>query len=272
MFLDDLKDLIKLYIPGYKIIMNNNAVYILLIFITLCSCQYENAEELYYSNSNIQPPDTMQSDTLVNPKLLIDIPFNGIIEDESENQIAIIIHGSPELTNNRFFHDNKALYLNGDNQYLEFDIGSLDSLSISFWFNCGSSRGNYSSLFDYGHNAVKTNIDGVSGPTSFNVTSFYNNLDELNADYSFKYQNWYHIYVSAGNKNVIYVNNEKVGQIYKNIILGLTNSNLVIGKSILEETENEIYFHGAIEDIQVYNYLLNAQEITELFNADKGVL
>ena len=253
-------------------IMKNNAIYILLIFITLCSCQYENAEELYYSNSNIQPPDTTQSDTIVNPELLIDIPFNGTIEDESENQIVIISHGSPELTNNRFFQDNKALYLNGDDQYIEFDIGTLDSLSISFWFNCGSSRGNYSSLFDYGHNAVRTNIDGFSGPTTFKVASFYNNLDELNVNYNFQYQVWYHIYVSAGNENTIYVNSEKVGQIYKNIILGLTNSNLIIGKSIFDETENEIYFHGVIDDIKVYNYLLSQQQITELFNADKVVL
>ena len=267
MFLDDLKDLIKLYNPWCKIIMNNNAVYIFLIFITLCSCQYENAEELYYSINHSN--DTTQNDS---SRLLIDIPFNGAIEDESENQIVIISYGSPELTGNRFFQDNKALYLNGDDQYIEFDIGTLDSLSISFWFNCGSSRGNYSSLFDYGHNAVKTNIDGFSGPTTFKVASFYNNLDELNANYNFQYQAWYHIYVSAGNENTIYVNNEKVGQIYKNIILGLTNSNLIIGKSIFDEPENEIYFHGVIDDIKVYNYLLSQQQITELFNADKVVL
>lgn len=256
----------------YKMIMRNNTIYILLIFITLCSCQYENAEELYYSDRNIQSSDTTQSDTIVNPELLIDIPFNGAIEDESENKIVIITHGSPELTDNRFFQDNKALYLNGDDQYIEFNIENRDSLSVSFWFNCGSSKGNYSSLFDYGHNAVKTNIDGFSGPTSFNVTTFYNNLDELNAIYNFKYQTWYHIYVSSGNKNTIYVNNKKVGQIYKNVILRLTNSNLVIGKSILDETENEKYFHGVVDDIKVYNYLLSEQEIIELYNADKVVL
>lgn len=246
--------------------MNNNAIYILLIFITLCSCQYENAEELYYSNSNIQPPDTTQNDTIVNPQLLVDIPFNGTIEDESENEIVIITHGSPALTYDRFSQADKALYFNGEDQYLELDLGVQDSISVSFWFICGSGSSNYSSLFDYGCNAVKTNIDGYSSPTSFNVTCFYNNLDELNADYNFKYQNWYHIYVSAGNENTIYVNNEKVGQIYKNVILELTTTNLILGKSIFDETENEKYFHGVIDDIKIYNYLLSELEINELYN------
>lgn len=247
-------------------IMKNNTIYILLIFITLCSCQYENAEELYYSNSNIQPSDTTQNDTIVNPMLLVDIPFNGAIEDESENEIVIITHGSPTLTYDRFSQADKALYFNGDNQYIELDLGEQDSISVAFWFICGSGSSNYSSLFDYGCNAVKTNIDGYSGPTSFNVTCFYNNLDELNAIYNFKYQTWYHIYVSSGNENTIYVDNEKVGQIYKNVILELTTTNLILGKSILDETENEKYFHGVIDDIKIYNYLLSEQEINELYN------
>jgi len=252
-----------------KMIKINCVVCMLVILAVLDSCQYENAEELYYSQNSVHQTDTTQSDTIINPELLIDIPFNGTIEDESENKIEVIAYGSPELTSDRFFQDRKALYLNGENQYIEFNIGKRDSLSISFWFNCGSGRANYSSLFDYGYNAVKTNIDGYSGPTSFNVTTFYNNLDELNAAYNFKYQAWYHIYVSIGNKNTIYVDGNKVGQIYKNVVLNLTNSSLVFGKSIHDEAIDEKYFHGLIDDIKVFNYLLNEQEISELYNSDK---
>lgn len=234
-------------------------VFFFILFIL--ACQYENAEELYYPNIHIN--DTIQNDS---SQLLVNIPFNGSVEDESDNKIVIITHGSPELTSDRFNQSNKALYLDGDNQYIEFDIENQDSLSISFWFNCGSGISIYSSLFDYGVNAVKTNIDGYSGPTSFNVTTFYNNLDELNADYNFQFYTWYHIYVSSGNENVIYVNNEKVGEIKESIILNLTSSNLVFGKSVLENTENEVYFYGVIDDIKIFNYPLSEQEIRELYN------
>jgi len=227
----------------------------------LHACQYENAEELYYSNNTVKTAAS---------KLLIEIPFNGSIKDESGNEIDIEVHGSPNFTSNRFNQANKALFFNGSNQYIEFDIGDRDSLSVSFWFNCGSDKANFSSIFDYGRNAIKTNIDGYSGPTSFNVTSFYSNFDELNANYKFRYHDWYHVYVSAGSENTIYVNGEKAGQIRENIILKLSNSYLVMGKSVSAELKDESYFYGAIDDIKVYNYLLSPLEIKELFNAPQN--
>ena len=248
----------------HKMIKNNNAIYILLISIALNSCQYENAEELFYSY--IHPPDTTQLDTVINPVLLVNIPFNGKIEDESENKIAIVTHGSPKLTYDRFNKANRALYLNGHDQFIELDLGEQDSISVSFWFLYESGISSYASFFDYGYNAAKTNIDGYSGATSFSITTYYNNIDVLNADYTFRYQDWYHIYVSSGNENTMYVNTEKVGQLYKSIVLELSNSNMILGKSVLEKTENEKYFNGIIDDIKIYNFLLSEQEICDLYN------
>ena len=245
-------------------IKNNNPIYVILMFIVLNSCQYENAEELFYSN--IHPIDTTQLDTIINPVLLVDIPFNGKIEDESENEIVIVTHGSPKLTYDRFNKANRALYLNGHDQFIELDLGEQDSISVSFWFLYESGISSYASFFDYGYNAAKTNIDAYSGATSFNLTTYYNNLEVLNADYTFRYQDWYHIYVSSGNENTMYVNTEKAGQLNKSIVLELTNSIMIIGKSVLKDTENEKYFNGIIDDIKIYNYLLNEHEIIELYN------
>ena len=242
--------------------MKNNftdILYIIILLSILSSCQYENSEELYYSNSSTQ------TDTTGGKKIIADIPFNNSITDESNNQLEIIIHGSPNFTNNRFNETNKAIYFNGEDEYIELDIEEQDSISVSFWFISASGKSNLSSLFDYGANAVKTNIDGYSGPTSFNVTTFYNNLDELNANYYFQYYTWYHVYVSACNNPVIYINGEKAGEIRKNIILNLTSTNLVFGKSIHEDTEMDVYFHGTIDDIKIYNFSLTETEINELY-------
>lgn len=246
----------------------------LFAVLSICSCQYENAEELYYSKPNNPPVDTTQNDNdtiAVDPALLLDIPFNESIEDISDSGFTIITHGDLSLTPDRFWEDNRALYLNGEDQYIEIDINNQDSISVSFWFNCSSGHSSLSSLFDYGKNAIKTNIDGYSGPTTFYVTTFYNNLDELNADYYFQYFTWYHIYVTSCGRPAIYVNGEKAGDIQKNIVLNLTNTNLVFGKSVQESAEDEKYFHGVIDDIKIFNYALTNQEIGELFNATKRV-
>ena len=238
------------------------------LFIQIfASCQYENAEQLYRSHQNINPTDTTQNDSVsVAKKLLLHIPFNNTIEDESDDEIVVVTHGSPPaLTHDRFNQPNQALYLNGDDQYIELDLGEQDSIAVSFWFNCASGRSNFSSFFDYGVNAVKTNIDGYSGATSFKVTAFYNNLQELNADYYFQYYTWYHIYVSACRHPEIYVDGEKAGDINKNIILNLASTHVIIGKSVMDNSDNEVFFHGIIDDIKVFNYGLTEQEINELF-------
>jgi|GEM_PF-3901512 len=240
------------------------------LFIQIfASCQYENAEQLYRSHQNINPTDTTQNDSVsVAKKLLLHIPFNNTIEDESDDEIVVVTHGSPPaLTHDRFNQPNQALYLNGDDQYIELDLGEQDSIAVSFWFNCASGRSNFSSFFDYGVNAVKTNIDGYSGATSFKVTAFYNNLQELNADYYFQYYTWYHIYVSACRHPEIYVDGEKAGDINKNIILNLASTHVIIGKSVMDNSDNEVFFHGIIDDIKVFNYGLTEQEINELFSA-----
>jgi hypothetical protein len=234
----------------------------LFSLIILCSCQYENAEELYNNNPINQASDTVSLES----KIILDIPFSGTIDDMSDEKSDIIVHGDAGLSNDRFGDSNHALYLNGKDQYVEIDIEEQDSISVSFWFNCSSGASVFSSLFDYGRNAVKTNIDGYSGPTSFYVTSFYNNLDELHSDFYFQYFTWYHIYVSACNLPSIYVNGEKVGAIHKNIILNLTSTSLIFGKSVLNDSENEIYFHGLIDDIKIFNYAISKQEIRDLYH------
>lgn len=238
---------------------------IIVIISIILSCQYENAEELYYGGQNKLPSDTTQNDT-VSKTLLVDIPFNNAAEDISDNQTDVVVHGDVFYTSDRYGNSNSALYLEGENQYIELDLKQQDSISVSLWFNCSSGMSNYSSLFDYGSNAVRTDIDGLSGPTSFFITSFYNNIDELNADFYFQFYTWYHIYISACGSPVIYVNGEKVGEIRKNIVLNLTSTNIVFGKSVLDDTQSEKYFRGIIDDIKIFNYALSENEIKELAN------
>jgi hypothetical protein len=232
----------------------------IILSVFLFSCQYENAEQLYYK----QPIEV--NDSLGLKKILLELPFNDSIVDKSDEPKTIISFGNPQLTHDRFDNPKSALLLNGTDQYIEVNLGAQDSISVSFWFNCSSGRSNYSSLFDYGSNAVRTSIDGYSGPTTFNVTTFYNNLDELNTDYYFRYYEWVHIYVSAGEKPVIYVNGEKAGQVSKNIILNLNSEKLIFGKSITSNPAEDIYFQGVIDDIYIFNYPLTNQEIMQLYN------
>lgn len=239
-------------------------IYIFLFVSMFASCQYENVEDLYYSGQNGNSLDTAGTDST--KKLLLHLPFNGDTHDESENDHVVIPHGSPGFTYDRFDKPGKALFLNGDNQYIELDLGEEDSIAVSFWFNCASGQSNFSSLFDYGANALKTNVDGFSGPTSFYVTTFYNNLDELNADYYFQYNTWYHIYVSTCSCPEIYVNSQKAGEIRRRIILNLSSTSLIIGKSVMDNTGDEVFFHGTIDDIKIFNYGLTEQEINELYS------
>lgn len=246
---------------------------LLLILFCLGSCQYENAEQLYKRNPDTPPNDSIPNDSIPNDtgsvvigkKIILSIPFNNSVVDESDSQFTIDVYGEPGLTTDRKGDPNSALYLNGEDQFLEIDCGQQDSISVSFWFVCSSGRSNYSSLFDYGANAIRTDIDGYSGPTSFNVTAFYNNLDELNANYNFQYFTWYHIYISACNQPEIYVNGIKTGSIQKNVILNLSTNKLIFGKSVHDDSGLEIYFHGLMDDIKVFNYPLANQQIVDLY-------
>lgn len=198
-------------------------------------------------------------------------PFNSNVNDESGNSNHGMVFGAT-LSTDRFGNPNNSYYFDGIDDYALFNDESFDFdslFSISFWLKT-SSTGSDQRLF---HKSADSPNRGwfislnrnETGKLTFFSSENGTDFSEFSSDSVFNDDNWNHIvfvYDGANNISKFYKNNGTAGvntSAYANLntnddVLSISNSNFLNN-----------FPEGIIDDIRIYNRVLNSTEISELF-------
>jgi len=213
-----------------------------------------------------------------NTDLVAYYPFNGNANDESGNGNHGTEHGGVLLTADRFGNDNSAYSFDGMDDYIEIidnGFSKGDSFSLSLWININ------------GINASNNNNNLVickevsSNDTEFRL-NFSTNQDEpyrlhfeansIGANpsvsvYNLNRYQWHHLLLTYGNNKMRCYLNSVLNDSVENqnpIIEG--DMPIYIGSGTFNNSMLDYYFHGAIDDIYIYNSVLEENEIDSLYH------
>lgn len=207
--------------------------------------------------------------------------FNGNTDDVSGNGKNAIVNGTGvTLTTDRSNNSNSAYYFDGTDGDISANIGEFkDELTISFWYEAATQPQPYPHFFDYGDYKVRCHI--MSG-------SIYNSTDrngifleasnpsatEIRGSQKPGDNKWTHVIVTvskSANEMKLYVNGmlDKKVSIPSNS-LDLTDGIIVFGKvrTGAPSTIATTRFKGKLDDIFIYDRVVNDTEIAALFNGD----
>jgi hypothetical protein len=212
-------------------------------------------------------------------------PFNGNANDESGNgNHGVMIDGASNVPD-RFDTPNYALGLDGMNDYVRLLYPFVDCVdfSISAWV-LHTNKGNYSGILSDADQALENdlyfnindseigitadksgrNLRSCNLPSIRNYVSFYNkgSFDSI----------WVHVVVTTTqNQTKIYINGELKGE--SNVggsNVGYHNPNPVFGK-ITDQRYSIQYFRGKLDDIGIWDRVLDSNEIKRLFNNESSL-
>ena len=196
-------------------------------------------------------------------------PFNGNANDESGYGHNGIING-PTLIEDRFGQSNRAYYFNGVSDFINL-TDSFDTLprTIVLWFNaedayysgshgCIYQSDNPNLIFGNAGVAIKDidnnkklllTISGISDTADLVINSWNNMAIAVDLSHTISY---YFNGVLLG---------EKTFAEYITSDYGIDST--IIGANRFTTDQ---YFKGKIDDIRIYNRVLNQAEITSLYN------
>lgn len=207
--------------------------------------------------------------------------FNGNLNDLSSSNNNCTDNGAT-LTTDRFGSSNSAYIFNGTSNYLTSSFAPLTNVpfTISTWVNInhiGASLSPIISLGEGGSNNLSkmyfsSSVYSPSLGHTQNPSIGCGGADDITTTQSVDTNTWAHLVVVCSNfstngtifyiNNVAYTNNTIEGA---NIPIPTNNSAFTIGK----HTGNGgvSFFNGVIDDILIYNRVLNDSEINQLYTA-----
>lgn len=215
-------------------------------------------------------------------------PFNENANDESGNANHGTIYNNALLTTDRFDAPNCAYQFDGVNQYIQFpdqdylSINTTGKLSVSVWMRCDT--------LDFPDTQGDGYVNWMGKSTASNHEWFFRIYNGNHSTYFSRIT--CHAFNMAGTTSASAHVQETITQrewnhyvfvydktlnlicLYKNGVLENTNSttfsNLTIGNGSaplrIGTQAFSSYFKGAIDDIRIYNRVLNVSEISALYN------
>jgi hypothetical protein len=194
--------------------------------------------------------------------------------------------GYPIWTNDRFGEENKAL---------EFDKGAYvtvpynsalnpDELSVSVWVKADEILENNRFIGLHSWLGYKFQLQSANKP--FFTAATTDGTFDKDTDPALDTGTWYHLVVTAGNGELVfYINGEKVKtcEDVTGTMAKITDSDLVFGRGSDKyaaddsnyNTDHIIplswggYFHGALDDIRIYNTILTSSQVLSIFESEK---
>lgn len=225
-------------------------------------------------------PDT--SSVRLSYGLVAYYPFSGNANDSSGNSLNGIVTGAV-LTNDRFGNANKAYKFSGNSisnntivtkddfiQVSNFNKNFNDKISISLWANVDST--NYGAFLQ---RRIDNNVDfaissygGTSGNSPDpNIMGWYIGGSRTNLGKTIiPYKTWHnYIYVYDGITMKSYLDGVLEAQTNATGVITNNSTDLLIGKYIYHGgNTHHFYYNGAIDDIRIYDRVLNSKEINAL--------
>lgn len=207
-------------------------------------------------------------------------PFNGNSNDESGNLNHGFVIG-PVLTNDRFGNTNSAYEFDGINDYiLVLNSSSLNifnsDLTVTMWIYNDNP-----SLYDKSYKGISKGDEDADTGYEFvysNYTNYWNNgtlsfLTGSSATMVFSFNNYRNQWIMLTGT---YDNATKTKKIYIN---GIEQNTVIQGVPDLKSSTNDLYIgrrhslnsfsgfvKGKMDDIRIYNAMLTASEILNLYN------
>ncbi len=232
--------------------------------IKIFDCALDSAEvRNLYDDESMPPP--------AGPCLVAAYPFDGDASDTTGNGNNGTVNGATP-TIDRFGNANSAYYFDGVDDYINTNSAfDYSDRTVSVWFTAHDLSGS-----------------GINGNAIFNMDGFMNNGLCLAAvdDYRIRSKGggntnnfysdsilrntWYHFSaVRDGNTTYYYLNGQQIGSDAS----GTANSAstpyglFVIGT---DRTRSRGFFEGKIDDIKIWNCVLDSMEIRQLFEDEEG--
>lgn len=211
--------------------------------------------------------------------------FNGNANDEVGTNNGTVYGAT--LTTDRFGNTNKAYQFDGVSHYI--DLGNSSTIkptvgSISLWVKMTSISNTGSSPFNpiLFTKSSTTNSNSLSG---FHFTVFKNDskpaifIDDVpNSSSASVYSTnaiststWTHYLISFDNDSIaLYTNGQLEGKVYKGFTNTYSSTSPVVLATLQEGALSE-FFNGTIDDIRIYNRVLDQLEVDSLFNESDPV-
>jgi len=231
-----------------------------------CSCEENLCESL-----TIYPNDERCTGNPVDENLKLYIPFDGNADDMSGNGNNGIVYGAT-LTEDRNGNPNSAYQFNGEDSYIDFgtsDLGLTGSSEITFcaWVKPGQPTTYHSQVLSseqvYRPYMIRTRGLGsaVSAQCMIRTVDGGTYID---ADIGgIIVGNWYHILCKYDGTTVsIYVDGELQNSVSLSGLLNVYSQHILVGANPTSSPSG--FFHGAIDDIRIWNRALSASEIQDL--------
>ena len=218
----------------------------------------------------------------LNTGLVAYYPFNGNATDESGNGNDGTVY-DVTLTADRYGNSNSAYDFDGTNDYIitpsstNFDFNDQD-FSISVWIKSDwTGSGFERRIVNYGGSVYNDygmfyNDDGTVNfyilEPSVVVTSSISLADDL----------WHHIFVvrdNAGDELRLYIDGELDSSVFGgsgNLTNQPADRRFTIGRKERSSGQAQSYFDGLIDDIRIYNRALSANEISDLYTKESGLV
>lgn len=225
---------------------------LLILVVSLLSCQDDNESYL---------PDNGE-----NSGLVAYFPLDNSYTDESGNEHLLQANGNPEFTEGYLDEPSTAVLLDGKDDFLVGSIGTLDTFSISLWiqsyrYYVGEWPQWRSILFDYSNKQVYGAIDGVSGATQIKCGI---ESEEFAAADIHNCTNWSHLYIAVSNDVKIYVNDSLVTTAPHAGAITYLSDLVYFGRASNDDELELTYFYGRLDEIRIFNRILDQAEIDEL--------
>ena len=198
----------------------------------------------------------------------------GTAHDSSGNGNHGTLFGNPQWTTG---HLGGALDFDGNGDYVDLPISSLLSSltnsTFALWVDFSNAGGGWQRIFDFGidttYNMFLTPRMGTNGVMRFAITiSSYNDEDQTTAPSTLP-SGWHHVAVTLdADKSIhsLYLDGEliaeKTNARYTPSSLGKTTQNW-LGRS---QYSADGYFDGRLDDFRIYNRVLTAEQVKDLYN------
>ena len=211
------------------------------------------------------------------PGLVAHYPFDGNANDATPYNNHGAIGGDASF-------EPSTAPLAGGGQNIKFD-GDRDSVlvnnavhlisdytTVSFWIRVDGQNPNIAEAYvmDFGHWDERWKISlpqhlrivWTTNGNNLQFTNFISDMDSKDGNEMVKGFWWYVTMVHDGAKNIIYVNGEEVNSVPVATKLNATSRPLCMASNPIEGGQ---YFHGALDNVKIYNKALTAAEINKLY-------
>ncbi len=208
--------------------------------------------------------------------------FHGTLKDGSDAWGG----GMPAWTADRYGNDGGALFFNEGAHVLIPNNPALSppNISISLWIKAAETLENNRFIGIHSWNTYKFQLQSVN--KSFFTINTTEGIYDRDSDPELDLDTWYHLTVTFGGGNMIFYINGDAAQAWDNTpgtALPNSENDLVFGRDTDVYAADDSnygedliiplpwggYFHGAMDEVRIYNTVLTATQVQSIYDLEK---